>query len=303
MDAISGFIDLIPISLVQSLIYAFVALGVMLPFRILSFPDMTAEGAFPLGGSLCAAVLTAGYSPGLGMTAAVLGGFLAGCTTAFIHLRFRINSLLAGILVMTMLYSINLHILGRPNIALFGFPTVFSELPLTRLTPYSAKAAVLLVLVAIAFGLLLYLLLTERGTGVRAVGSNPDMAEAYGVDIWRVTIMGVGLGGACSAFGGALLIQSQGFVDVGMGTGVLVNGLAALIIGESLLGRRSIARQLLAPILGAILFHQIISASLSLGLPPSDLRFVTGFFVLAALGLPALRGRAATTRIREKIRA
>ena len=302
MQALLSFIDLIPITLAQSLIYSSVAVGVMMPFRILGFPDMTAEGAFPLGGAICALVLMMDLPPGLGMLAAAAAGFCAGCATAFIHLRFRINSLLAGILVMTMLYSINLHILGRPNVALFAFPTIFSELWPVALPLDSGKIVIVGVLMTLAYLVLLYLLRTERGAGVRAVGSNPEMAEAYGVDIWKVTIVGVGAGGACSAFGGSLLVQSQGFVDVGMGVGVLVNSLAALIIGEAMLGRRTIGRQLAAPIVGAIVYAHMVSACLSVGLPPSDLRFATGFFVLMALGLPALKGRGSIV-LRERIRA
>jgi putative tryptophan/tyrosine transport system permease protein len=302
VQALLSFLDLIPITLAQSLIYSSVALGVMLPFRILGFPDMTAEGAFPLGGAICGLALMMGLPPGVGMLAAAAGGFCAGCTTAFIHLRFRINSLLAGILVMTMLYSINLHVLGRPNIALFSFPTIFSAFwPATLPLDY-AKIVIVGVLMVLGYLLLLYLLRTERGVGVRAVGSNPEMAEAYGVDIWKVTIVGVGVGGACSAFGGSLLVQSQGFVDVGMGAGVLVNSLAALIIGEAILGRRTVARQLAAPIVGSIAYSHMVSACLALGLPPSDLRFATGFFVLMALGLPAIRTQGSIV-FRERIRA
>lgn len=303
MEALWSFYELIPITLAQSLIYAFVALGVMLPFRILNFPDMTAEGAFPLGGCICAAFLGFGLAPGWGMIAAAVGGALAGATTAFIHLRFRINSLLAGILVMTMLYSVNLHILGRPNIALFSYPTLFSSTTFFGPGSIIEKIVILALLLGSIFMLLLFILLTERGVGIRAAGSNPDMAEAYGVNINCVTIVGVALASACTAFGGSLLVQSQGFVDVGMGVGVLVNGLASLIIGENLLGRRRVINQLAAPIFGAIAYSQMVSACLSVGLPPSDLRFATGLFVLVALSLPMLRGRSSKPVIREKMRA
>ncbi|MCA1365369.1 ABC transporter permease [Bradyrhizobium sp. IC3069] len=303
MTAFWSFYDLIPITLAQSLIYAFVALGIMLPFRILNFPDMTAEGAFPLGGSICAAFLASGLSPMVGMAVAAVGGALAGASTAIIHLRFRINSLLAGILVMTMLYSLNLHILGRPNVALFKYPTLFNSIAYFGPGSLAGKIVVLSLLVATVFFLLLYLLLTERGVGVRAAGSNPEMAEAYGVSVGSITVAGVATAGACSAFGGSLLVQSQGFVDVGMGIGVLVNGLASLIIGESLLGRRRVINQLAAPVVGSILYPQMVSVCLAIGLPPSDLRFATGLLVLVALALPILRKRGTAPAMREKVRA
>lgn len=303
MDIISSFWNLVPVTLAQSLIVAFVVMGIMLPFRILSFPDLTSEGAFPLGGCVCGVMLAAGFHPVLGMLLAVVCGFAAGCTTAFIHLRFRINTLLAGILVMTMLYSINLRIMGRTNIALFTYDSLLKLLNPALANNAYFKIAVVGSLVLAVFAAGYYFFTTERGVTMRAVGAGADMAEAQGISVWKATIVGVGVGGALSALGGSIMVQSQGFADVNMGFGILINGLAALIIGESILGRSSVLRQLAAPILGAIIYYQLVSLCLSIGLAPADLKLATGLFVLAMLALPQLGWRVpGGTPVRETVR-
>lgn len=301
IDILNTYWLLIPITFSQSLIYAFVALGIMLPFRILGFPDLTSEGAFPLGGCVCGALIAAGYDPVAAMSVAVLAGFLAGCSTALIHLRFGINTLLAGILVMTMLYSVNLRVMGRSNIALFSFDNVFTQIHPELMLNLGWKILFIGSIVLLLCCLLYLFFITEKGIAVRAVGANPEMAEAQGISIWAATIGGVGLASAFSALGGSLLIQSQGYADVGMGFGVLINGLAALIIGEALLGRGSVLKQLLAPVLGALVYYQLVSLILAFGLPPSDLKFATGAFVLIMLAMPAVRGTNNNVR-KEKIR-
>lgn len=300
MIVIESFIALVPISLVQSLIYAFVALGIMLPFRILSFPDLTAEGSFPLGACLCAACLVAGLDAVSATGVAVLGGMLAGCATAYIHMKVRINTLLCGILVLTMLYSINIRIMGLPNIPLFAQQTVFDLVlgPLKR--DVVAQMAFFGGLVAITTALLYWFLGTQIGAAMRAVGASPAMARAQGIDVGLYTIAGLGIANGLVALAGALLAQSQGFADVNLGFGVLINGLAAVILGETIVGTSTIMRQLLAPVAGSILYYQVISFALALGLKPSDLKFVTGLFVLLTLLWPSLRGSAAGhLRIRE----
>ncbi len=299
---LASFISLVPVTLAQSLILAFVVLGIMIPFRMLNFPDLTSEGAFPLGGCVCGVLLAAGVSAPLAIGFALLAGFVAGCCTALIHLRFRIHTLLAGILMMTMLYSINLRIMGKSNLSVFGTPTVFDWVPLT--TPGFTASKIV---VAGLLGLLVFLGLnsffkTEKGTGMRAVGANPDMAEAQGINVWLATIGGVGLAGAFSATGGALMVQSQGFADVNMGLGILINGLASLMIGEALVGKQTVFRQLLAPFIGAIVYYQLVSLCLAAGMPPPDLKLATGLFVLAMLALPNLRRNRGPAPAREILR-
>ncbi|QND50547.1 ABC transporter permease (plasmid) [Phyllobacterium sp. 628] len=302
LDILTSFYGLIPVTIAQSLIVAFVVLGVMLPFRILNFPDLTSEGAFPLGGCVCGTLISMGINPFLACGVALACGFLAGCTTAFIHLRFKINTLLAGILVMTMLYSINLRIMGRTNIPLFTYDTVFTILAGPSANISWVKILIVGALIALVVGLMLYFFMSEKGTSMRAVGASPDMAEAQGINVGIATIMGVGAASALSATGGSIMVQTQGFVDVNMGFGILINGLAALIIGEAITGRQSIRRQVLAPVVGSIVYYQLISFCLTLGLAPADLKFATGAFVLLMLALPNLRKSGGPTHIREKVR-
>ena len=300
MEIVTSFIGLIPVTLAQSLIYAFVALAVMIPFRILNFPDLSSEGTFPLGGCLCGALLAGGYGPLTAMAAAIAGGFLAGSAVAMIALRFRISSLLAGIIVITMLYSVNLRVMGRSNIALFTYSTIFDLVHPGLNASLPGKIALLGAAVALVLGLLLAFMKTEKGIALRAVGANLDMAQAQGISVWWTTVLGVGLAASFSAFAGAVLVQSQGFSDVNIGFGVVINGLASLIIGELLVGRRTIARQLLAPIFGAIAYYQLISVCLALGLVPSDLKFASGLLVLIMLAAPMLFGKERTLA-REKM--
>ncbi|RUM99294.1 ABC transporter permease [Pseudaminobacter arsenicus] len=298
----ASFISLIPVTLAQSLILGFVVLGIMIPFRMLSFPDLTSEGAFPLGGCVCGVLLAAGASPLTAIAVALIAGFAAGCCTAFIHLRFRIHTLLAGILMMTMLYSVNLRIMGKSNLSVFGAPTVFDWVPFTQPGFPASKIVAVGLLSLAVFVLLNIYFKTERGTAVRAVGANPDMAEAQGINVWAATIGGVGLAGAFSALSGAVMVQSQGFADVNMGLGILINGLAALMIGEAIVGKQSVLRQIAAPFVGAIVYYQLVSLCLAAGMPPPDLKLATGLFVLAMLALPSLRRSRGPAPAREAFR-
>lgn len=305
MDALTGILSsfwtLIPVTLAQSLLLAFVVLGIMIPFRLLSFPDLTSEGSFPLGGCVCGIALAAGINPLLAILMAVIAGMIAGCCTALIHLRFRIHTLLAGILMTTMLYSINLRIMGRSNVSVFGELTVFDWASFVGSGP-AAKIMIAGGLGLLVFLGLFYYLRTEQGTAMRAVGSNPDMAEAQGINVWAATIAGVGAASAFAALSGALMVQSQGFADVNMGLGILINGLAALMIGEAISGKQTVLRQLAAPFVGAIVYYQLVSFCLAAGMPPPDLKLATGLFVLIMLALPALRGGRAPRAARETIR-
>jgi putative ABC transport system permease protein len=299
MDVLASFWNLVPVTLVQGLLYGFVALGIMIPFRLLAFPDLTSEGSFPLGACLGGALLAAGAGPWTAVAAAVAGGAAAGATTAFVHLRFRINTLLAGILVMTILYSLNLRILGAANVALLANETVFSAISPRIVTSVALQLAVFAPMVGAALLALRWLARTEIGLSLRAVGANATLAPALRIDTFRFVIAGLALGNALAALAGALAVQLQGFADVNMGLGVLINGLAAVIIGETLVGRATIGRQLAAPVLGSILYYQLVSLGLALGLKPSDLKLATGVFVLATLALPALRRGTEPDAMRE----
>lgn len=293
MAILQAYYNLIPITLLQGAIYAFVALGIMIPFRLLSFPDLTAEGSFPLGASVTAAILAAGADPVSATALAIAAGFMAGATTAMIHRIFRLNTLLCGILVVTMLYSIDIRIMGKPNIPMFTYDDLFSIFLGGWSRFLSARIAFVTSIVLICTGALYGFLRTEMGLALRAVGASQSMARAQGLSISYYVVLGIGIAGALSALGGSILAQNQSFADVNMGFGVLVNGLASLIVGEQLIGRQTLARQLAAPLVGAVVYYQVVSFALALGMQPSDLKLLTGLFVLVLLGLPLLRGRAA----------
>ena len=288
-EVLASFWNLVPVTLVQSLLYAFIALAVMIPFRLLSFPDLTSEGSFPLGGCVCAVLLLANVHPVLATLVAVASGMLAGAATAFIHLRFRINTLLSGILVMTILYSVNLRVLGKANVALLSNETVLSAISKELSMNTTQQLVAFTILAAAAISVLYWFLNTESGLSLRAVGVNRTLSPSLRIDPWFWTIAGLALAGGSAGLAGAVVVQLQGFADVQMGFGVLITGLAALIIGETLIGRRTVARQLVAPVLGSIVYYQLISLGLAIGLKPADLKLATGVFVLLTLALPALR--------------
>jgi putative ABC transport system permease protein len=290
MAILQAYTNLIPVTLLQGVIYAFVALGIMIPFRLLSFPDLTAEGSFPLGASVTAAILAAGADPVSATILAIAAGFVAGATTALIHRLFRLNTLLCGILVVTMLYSIDIRIMGKPNIPMFTYDDMFSILG-NWSRSLGARIALVSAIAIICTIALYCFLKTEMGLALRAVGASQSMARAQGLSTSYYVILGIGIAGALSALGGSILAQNQSFADVNMGFGVLVNGLASLIVGEQLIGRQTLARQLAAPLVGAVVYYQVVSFALALGMQPSDLKLLTGLFVLALLGLPLLRSR------------
>ena len=299
MEILASFWNLVPVTLVQGLLFGLVALGVMIPFRLLAFPDLTSEGSFPLGGCLCAVLIVAGMHPLPATLAALAAGMLAGLATAFIHLRLRINTLLAGILVMTILYSVNLRILGKANVALLDTESLLSWIAPAAVVNVNAQIALFAVLVLAVLAALRWLLGTEVGLSLRAVGTNASLAPALAINPWTYVLAGLALANGLSALAGAVAMQLQGFADVHMRFGVLINGLAAVIIGETLVGRQSVTRQLAAPVLGSVVYYQIVSLGLSLGLKPADLKLATGLFVLVTLALPALRRGAEPERLRE----
>ncbi|OGA60622.1 MAG: sugar ABC transporter [Betaproteobacteria bacterium RIFCSPLOWO2_12_FULL_65_14] len=296
IEMLSSFWNLLPVTLVQSLLYAFIAFGIMIPFRMLSLPDLTCEGSFPLGGCAAAALIALGVNPYLGTVLATAAGFLAGLATAWLHLRFRIHTLLAGILVFTMLWSVNLRAMGKPNMPVPPGANVFDLAAPALLASNVAQIALFAAIVGAVTAALVWLFRTEVGLSMRCVGANAALAPALGINSPRYVLAGFGMANALVAAGGALLVQQQGYADVTMGFGVLINGLAALIIGEALIGNGSVARQVMAPVAGSIVYYQLVSLGLASGLNPSDLKFLTGAFVIVTLALPALhRHRRATT--------
>jgi len=285
MEILSGIFQ---ISLEQGFAYALVALGIVISFRILAFPDLTVDGSFVLGGAVVARMIALDYSPLLGIFLAILIGFAAGCATGFLNTRLKINSLLAGILIMTILYSVNLRIMGRSNTPLLNFVTIFT--PLEQMEMRGLFVILFFSLIVFASKFLIDLFLhTQIGLAMRATGDNEQMIRTLGVNTDHMTILGLGISNAFIALAGALVAQHQGFADIGMGIGMIVTGLAAIIIGETLLRARSVGTMTFAAILGSFIYRLIITIGLWLGLAPTDLKMATGAMVILALGFPALK--------------
>ncbi len=278
------------------LIFGLVALGVYLSFRVINFPDLTVDGSFPLGGAVAAALIVAGIDPFAATAAAVVAGSAAGALTAWLNVRLRIMQLLASILVMIALYSINLRIMGKPNVALINDPTVFSRFEFVGLPEYVLKPLVLMVIVIAAKILIDLFFASETGLAMRATGGNPRMARAQGISTDRQTIVGLGLSNALVALAGALFVQSQGGADISMGIGTIVIGLAAVIIGETILPARSLVVTTAACIVGALLYRFFIALALNsdfIGLQAQDLNLVTAVLVAFALLVPAYKRKLA----------
>ncbi|MBB3976912.1 putative ABC transport system permease protein [Rhizobium azooxidifex] len=274
------------------LVYAFVAIGVYLAFRVLDFPDLTVDGSFPLGAAVAAVLIIAGVNPWLASAVAMLAGAAAGLVTAMLNVRFRILNLLASILTMIALFSVNLRVMGKPNVALINADTMLSPFFGLGLRDFYVRPLFIGVLVVVALFLVWRFLESDAGLSMRATGANARMARAQGVDTDRQIYLGIALSNALVALGGALFAQTNGFADVTSGVGTIVVGLAAVIIGETLFGTRGILVALIGCVLGSILYRIAIQLALSsdvLGLQASDLNLVTAVLVTVALVLPRLR--------------
>ena len=276
------------------LIFGLVALGVFISFRVLRVPDLTVDGSFPLGGAVAATLISAGHDPFVSTLAAAGAGALAGMMTGWLNVRLKIMDLLASILMMIALYSVNLRIMGRPNVPLILEPTVFSILQTDVLADSFMRPLLLLLVVLVAKFALDAYFSTHSGMAMRATGSNPRMARAQGIRTGAMIIGGMALSNALVGLAGALFAQTQGGADISMGVGVIVIGLAAVIVGESLLPSRKLVLATLAVILGALVYRLFIALALNsdfIGLQAQDLNLVTAVLVTIALVLPRLKKR------------
>jgi putative ABC transport system permease protein len=277
------------------LIFGLVALGVYVSFRIINFPDLTVDGSFPLGAAVAASLIVNGWNPFAATAVAFMAGALAGLATGWLNVKLKIMQLLAGILVMIALYSINLRVMGKPNVALINEATVFTMLSFGDLPDYWLKPMILLVITVIVKLALDAYFASEVGLAMRATGGNPRMARSQGVSTDSLSLLGLGLSNGIVALAGALFAQSQGGADVSLGIGTIVIGLAAVIIGETLMPGRSIFVTTLGCVVGAILYRMFIAVALNsdfIGLKAQDLNLVTAVLVTVALLMPTYRQRS-----------
>ena len=296
--------SILPISLYEGLSYGFVAIGVYMTFRVLSFPDLSVDGSFPLGGAIAAVCIIGGWNPWLATLAALFAGCMSGLCTGLLNTKLRINALLAGILMMVALYSINLIVMGRANIPLLREVTIFDtlrEVPVfenvaqwigdlisinTNLVISIGFMAVLAIIILV---LLNWFLRTEIGLALRATGDNEQMIRGLGCNTDMTTMLGVSISNGLVSLAGALIAQNQGFSDVGMGIGMIVMGLASVIIGEGLFRPKGVTWILLAVVGGTFMYRLFIGIALRLGLPPTNLRLITAALVIIALAIPFIR--------------
>jgi len=267
-------------TLEQSLIFAFMVLGLYISYKILDFPDLTVDGSFPLGASVVAISLIHGINPIIALILACLAGSLAGLITGYIHVKYNISDLLAGIIVMTGLYSVNLRVMGRSNIPLFNINTMF--------TSGNALLKIILLLIAVKF-ILDFILKTKFGFALRAMGDNETLITSLGINEKKVKIIGLMLANSLVALSGGILAQYQGFSDIGMGVGTIITGLASIIIGESVFKQTKFINMTLLVILGSIIYKYIISVTLSMGMNPGDLKLITSIIVVAIMGTKNLK--------------
>ncbi len=275
-------------ALTIGLILSLLALGMFISFKIYNFADITAEGSITLGASIAAALIVSGMNPLSATLIAMAGGFVAGTLTGIIHTKFNINGLLAGILMMTALYSVNLHIMGKSNLPLMSEQTLISWAGDISFIPDNDTAVLVVMLAFVAIvGIGLYLFFrTNLGTAMRATGNNPQMIRALGVNTGLMITLGLGMANALIALSGAILAQYQGFADVQMGIGMMVWGLASVIIGEAIIGGGSVGMLIIGSIMGSVIFRLLVAVALRLGMNPNDLKLITALFVFVALVLP-----------------
>lgn len=278
-------------TLEQGLMYAIMVLGVYLTYRVLDYADLSVDGSFTLGAATAAILIFEGVNPWIATGTAFITGSLAGVFTGVLHTKFKITPLLSGILTMTALYSVNLRVMGKANISLFKTRTIFTDFAkLPGMAEYGI--IILSLLTVVIIGIIVYLFLrTEIGLALRATGDNELMIKSLGVNTDLMKILGLALSNGLVAFAGSYVAQNQQFADASMGIGMIVAGLASVIIGEVLIGTSSIGRTIFAVICGGVIYRIIIALVLQLGLEPTDLKLITAFIVIIALVSPNLKSK------------
>lgn len=290
-------------ALETGLIYGLVAFGIYISFRVLDFPDLTVDGSFPLGAAVAAMLIINGWNPWLATGAAVLAGMAAGAVTALLNVKLKILNLLASILTMIALYSINLRVMGRPNVALLSEETVLTPWYDLDLAFHQVPVILFTVVVGVCLVLMWRFMKSETGLAMRATGANARMARAQGIATGAMIVLGIALSNGLVGLAGALFAQSQGAADVTMGVGVIIVGLASLIGGEAVITPSSVLRALFACVIGAIVYRLAIAFALNadvLGLQAQDLNLITAILVTLAIVLPNVRSSVASKFTRNK---
>lgn len=268
--------DVVINALEQGLLFALVAMGVYITYKILDFPDLSVDGTFPLGASISAALLINGVNPWISILIATIGGAIAGSITGFLHVKLKISNLMSGILVMMGLYSVNLRIMGKSNIPLFNTNYIFKSTAVNSIFIILAIVVVVKIILDLFFK-------TKAGFLLTAVGDNEQVVSSLGVNKNLVKVLGLAISNGLVALAGALTAQHQGFADVTMGTGIVVMGLAAVIIGVSIFGKISFIKATTLSIFGAIIYKLVIAIALWMKLNPNDLKILTAVLVAVAL--------------------
>lgn len=268
------------------LIYALMALGVYLTFRVLEFPDLTVDGSFATGAAVTAVAIVNGVNPVVAIAAAFVSGLGAGLVTGLLNTKGNIDGLLAGILTQVALYSINLRIMGKSNIGLLRKTTVFTGIKDAGLLGTWMGPLVMLPFVLIILALLIWFLHTNLGLAMRGSGDAPEMVRSFGISTDNQKILGLALSNGMVAAAGSLIAQYQGFADVSMGIGMIVAGLASVIIGQAILGRLTIWRAATATVVGAVVYRVVIQLALMIGFNPNDMRLISAILVILALLIP-----------------
>ena len=281
-------------ALLQGLCFSAIALGIYISMKIFNIPDITTDGSYTLGGVVTAVLLTHHLPAYIILPLVTIAGGIAGSLTGIIHTKLKINPLLAGILVMTALYSVNLTLMGRSNIPLINTSSIFTLINISG-DPNHNTFWILLVFVAIITVLIGYLLKTDFGIAMRATGNSESMIRALGVNTDRMKIIGLALANALTATSGYLMTQFQGFADINMGIGIVIVGLGSVIIAETLINWfriTSVWVSLMVVLSGAVIFQFVLAITLSIGVDPNLLKVVTAVFVLLIVSLPRLTSRS-----------
>lgn len=283
MEIPANIIDIINVTLFQGLLFSLPALAIMMPFVLLDLPDITCEASFSLAGCTFAALVISGFSFPVAMIMAVCVSGITGFITALLHLKLRVDSLLAGVIVIAMSYSVNLHIMGQPNIPLFEKKNIFSNSLASQIV--NPEVVTITVIVLAILILLMLFFKTIYGFRLRVIGANRRLAISHGINPSFYISICLIMANCLAGLAGTLIVQYQSYADVNMGFGVLLNSLGAVMLGQVILGKKTVFRQLIGPVLGSITYQIIMTLSLMCGVKPTDMKLITGLLVITVIAL------------------